>query len=136
MVLRLFSTSIAVWAGVAAVAALAAVPAALAQGTPKPATETTKAANKAVQDYLRTSRVLSVKSAVYGDRRLAPEELRVLAELPPKPQLQARLVGTIQGPMSSLVGTINGLLSQLAYVVDQRAQQLGGAAATPSEATP
>jgi len=37
---------------VAAVAALAAVPAALAQGTPKPATETTKAANKAVQDYL------------------------------------------------------------------------------------
>jgi large subunit ribosomal protein L10 len=99
-------------------------PTAIAFGYDDPAV-----AAKVVQDYLRTSRVLRVKSAVYGDRRLAPQEVQALAELPPKPQLQARLVGTVQGPMSSLVGTINALLSQLAYVLDQRAQQLGGAGA-------
>ncbi len=61
-----------------------------------------------------------------GDRRLGPEDIQGLAELPGKSQLQARVVGTIQGPMASLVGMMNGLLSQIAYVVDQRAQQLGG----------
>ena len=54
------------------------------------------------------------------------EEVRSLAELPALPQLQARFVGTVQGPMASLVGTLNGLLTQIVYAVDQRVQQLGG----------
>ena len=85
-------------------------------------------AAKTFQDYVRTARLqnLSVKSAILGERRLAPAELQSLADLPGKPQLQARLVGTVQGPLASLVGSINGLLSQIVYVVDQRAQQLGG----------
>ena len=96
-------------------------PTAIAFGYDDPVT-----AARAVQDYLRTSRVLTVKSAVLGERRLAPEEVRTLAELPGKPQLQARFVGTVQGPMASVVGTLNGLLTQIVYVVDQRVQQLGG----------
>ena len=104
-------------------------PTAIAFGYDDPA-----AAAKAVQDYLRTSRVLKVKSAILGERRLAPDELQGLAELPSKERLQARLVGTIQSPMSSLVGPINGLLSQVAYVLDQRAQLLEGGSAT-SEAS-
>ena len=100
-------------------------PTAIAFGYDDPAV-----AAKAMQDYARTSRILRVKGAVLGDRRLSAEDVQGLAELPPKPQLQARVVGTIQGPMSSLVGTINGLLAQLAYVVDQRAQQLGGEGAS------
>ena len=96
-------------------------PTAIAFGYDDPA-----AAARVMQDYLRTSRVLRVKGALLGERRLSPEQLEGLAALPPLPQLQARLVGTVQGPMASLVGTINGLLSQIAYVVDQRVQQLGG----------
>lgn len=86
-------------------------------------------AARTFQDYVRTARLqnLSVKSAVFGQRRLGPDELQRLAELPSKPQLQARLVGTVQGPLASLVGAVNGLLSQIAYVLDQRAEQLGGA---------
>jgi large subunit ribosomal protein L10 len=99
------------------------------------------AAARVMRDYLRTSRVLQVKGAMLGERRLSADELQSLADLPGKPDLQARLVGTIQSPMASLVGTISGLLTQIAYVVDQRAQQLGGGAveidevaAQPSEA--
>jgi large subunit ribosomal protein L10 len=84
------------------------------------------AAARAMRDYLRTSRVLRVKGAMLGERRLSAEDLQSLADLPGKSDLQARLVGTIQGPMASLVGTISGLLSQIAYIVDRRAQQLGG----------
>lgn len=85
------------------------------------------AAARTLQDYLRTSRILRVKGAILGDRRLSAEDVEGLASLPPKAQLQARVVGTVQGPMASLLGTINGLLSQIAYVVDQRVGQLGGA---------
>jgi large subunit ribosomal protein L10 len=87
-----------------------------------------------MRDFLRTSRVLKVKGAVLGERRLAPDEVQGLAELPAKPQLQARLVGTLQGPMASLAGTVNGLLSQLVYVFDQRAQQMDGGATTDQAA--
>lgn len=84
------------------------------------------AAARAVQDYLRTSRILRVKGAILGGRRLAPDEVEGLAALPSKAQLQARVVGTVQGPMASLLGTFNGLLSQIVYVVDQRVGQLSG----------
>lgn len=93
-------------------------------------------AAKALQDYVRNSRVLTVKCAVLGDRRLEARELQTLAELPARPQLQARLVGTIQGPMAALIGTIEGLLRQLVYVIDQRALQLGEPAAAPAEEQP
>jgi large subunit ribosomal protein L10 len=83
-------------------------------------------AAKAMQDYARTSRILTVKGGILGERRLSAADLQGLADLPGKPQLQARVIGTIQSPMASLVGAMNGLLSQIAYVVDQRAQQLGG----------
>jgi large subunit ribosomal protein L10 len=81
-------------------------------------------AAKAVQDYVRASRVLRVKGAMLGDRRLAG-----------RPELQARLVGTFQAPMSSLIGTVNGLLTQLVYVFDQRAQQVGQNSASTAEAS-
>lgn len=83
-------------------------------------------AAKALEDYARTARVFAIKGGVLGGRRLDRKELQSLAELPGKPQLQARLVGTIQGPMASLVGTLNGLLSQIVYILEQRTQQLGG----------
>jgi large subunit ribosomal protein L10 len=92
-------------------------------------------AAKAVQDYVRASRVLRVKGAMLGDRRLAPDEVQSLAELPARPELQARLVGTFQAPMSSLIGTVNGLLTQLVYVFDQRAQQFGQNSAPTAEAS-
>ncbi|MCC7105796.1 MAG: 50S ribosomal protein L10 [Chloroflexi bacterium] len=88
------------------------------------------AAAKALQDHLRTSRLtLPVRGAVIGNRRLSPDELQTVAELPALPQLQARLVGTVQSPMTGLVGGINSVLSQLAYTLDERAKQLGGEAA-------
>ena len=99
-------------------------PIAIAFGYDDPVT-----AAKAVAEYQRTSRVLAIKSALLGDRRLSAAEVSQLAELPSKDQLRAQLVGAIQGPMASLVGAINGLLSNVVYAIDQRAQQLQEAAA-------
>jgi large subunit ribosomal protein L10 len=83
-------------------------------------------AAKALQDFVRVNRVMTIKAGILGDRRLDAEEVLRVAELPPRAQLQARLVGTVMSPMASLVGVMNGLLSNLAYVVNERAKQLGG----------
>jgi large subunit ribosomal protein L10 len=96
-------------------------PTAIAFGYDDPA-----AAAKVMQDYLRTSRILKVKSAALGDRRISPEQVQSLAELPPRNQLQARLLGALNGPASGFVGLLNGVLSQFTYIIDQRSQQLGG----------
>ena len=47
-------------------------------------------------------------------------------------QLQAQLVGTLLGPMSSLVGVMNAVLSSVVYVLEERARQMGGVEAPAS----
>lgn len=84
------------------------------------------AAARALTEYLRTSKVLKVKAGLLGERRLSPEEVTRLAELPPKEQLRAILLGSVQGPLAGFVGVLNGLLSSVAYAIDQRAAQLEG----------
>lgn len=80
-------------------------------------------AAKALSEYMRTSRLLSVKAALLGDRRLSAEEVTRLAELPPREQLRAEVVGALQGPLAALVGVLNGLLTNVVYAIDQRVQQ-------------
>jgi large subunit ribosomal protein L10 len=50
-----------------------------------------------------------------------------LAKTPPRLQLQAMLVGSLQGPAASLVNLFNAPLRDLAYVIQARAEQLQGA---------
>lgn len=82
------------------------------------------AAARALRDHVRATRLaLTIKGAILGARRLSPEELQGVADLPGRAQLQARVVGTIQSPMTGVVGAMNSLLSQLAYVLDARVKQ-------------
>lgn len=80
---------------------------------------------KALQDYVRTARLsLAIRGAMLGDRRLSPQAVQEVADLPARPQLQARVLGTFQGPMAGLVGAMNGVLSELVYALEARAKQL------------
>lgn len=84
---------------------------------------------KALQDFLRTSRVLKVKTVLVGDRRLPPEELGRIAELPPRSELVARIVGTVQGPLAGVVGMVSAPLSTLVGLIEARRRQLEEGAA-------
>lgn len=80
---------------------------------------------KAVADYIRVSRTpLAIKGGVLGSEALSAERVQSLATLPPKPELQARLAGNIQGPLSGLVGLLNSALSELLSVLNEREKQL------------
>lgn len=95
------------------------------------------AAAKAVTDFARSSRILTVKGALLEGRLLPPAEVEQLATLPSREELLAKVVGGLQAPLYSLVSVLSGPIRALAYVLQARAQQLegnqpGGTAAEPA----
>ena len=91
------------------------------------------AVSKAVSDFARVSRILTVRGAMMGNRLLGPPDVEALATLPPREELLGRLVGLLASPMSRTLGVLGGPSRSLAYVLQARADQLGGDGAPPEE---
>jgi large subunit ribosomal protein L10 len=90
---------------------------------------------KALLTYIRTSRtVLTIKGGILGKQVLSTEQVETLSTLPPRGQLQATLAGSIQGPLAGFAGIVNSVLSGLLYTLEQRAEKMGEATATPTTA--
>lgn len=89
------------------------------------------AAAKALQDYIRTSRLpLTIQGAVLGAGPALPaSEVERLAALPPKPQLVANLLGQLQMPIASLLSVLNGPLRGLDNLLQARIRQMESAPA-------
>lgn len=85
---------------------------------------------KALMDYVRTSKVVTIKGGILGHQRLTPAEVESLARTPGRAQLQGQVFGALQGPISLLAHLINAPLRDLAYVLQARADQLSGGAET------
>jgi len=91
---------------------------------------------KVLEENLRGAPAgLVVRGAIMDGTVLGPEALRELAQLPPRSQLLAELLGQLQGPMASLlavlewpftelVSLLEGLLSQLPSLIAARMRQL------------
>jgi large subunit ribosomal protein L10 len=90
---------------------------------------------KALNDFARTSRILTVTGALFGPSVVPAERVSELANVPTRPQLFGQVVGNVQGPLNNLVGSLNGLLSQLVYALQGYAdKQGGGETPAPAEA--
>ncbi len=90
------------------------------------------AAAKAVADYVRTSKVVTIKSGIIGGRALTSKEVENLAQLTGgKTQAKANLVGAIQGPLANTYNTLAAPLRDFCYVLQARADQLNSG--TPAE---
>lgn len=83
-------------------------------------------ASKAVSDFARTSRILTVKGAVLDNQFISPGDVESLATMPPREVLLGRLVGMLASPMARTVGVLGGPSRSLAYLLQARADQLGG----------
>lgn len=80
---------------------------------------------KAVADYIRTSRVVVLKSGILGGRALSAEQVDNLAKMPGgKNYAKAQVVGVIQGPMATTYSLLSAPLRDLCYVIQARAEQL------------
>lgn len=92
------------------------------------------AAAKAVADYVRTSRVVVLKSGILGGRNLTAEQVENLARMPGgKNYAKAQVVGTIQSPLATTYSLLSAPLRDLCYVIQARAEQLQGGAEQPAE---
>jgi large subunit ribosomal protein L10 len=67
---------------------------------------------KTLMDFARESQILQIRGAILGDRFVGPDAVKDLADLPPREVLLAQLLGTVQGPMSTLVSTITAPLRE------------------------
>jgi large subunit ribosomal protein L10 len=82
---------------------------------------------KAMSEFARTSRILTLKGGLLGNRVLAAEDVGRLADLPSREQLIAQVVGGFQAPIAGLVNVMSGTLRNLAGVLEARRQQLESA---------
>ena len=82
--------------------------------------------SKAITDFARTSRILTVKAGVLNQRVIQPAEVEALATMPSREVLLGRALGLMVSPLARTVGVLSGPSRSLAYLLQARADQLGG----------
>ncbi|HBT47358.1 MAG TPA: 50S ribosomal protein L10 [Peptococcaceae bacterium] len=78
---------------------------------------------KIVSGLARTKEEFKVKAGVLQGKIIGQAEIKALAELPPREQLLAKVVGGLQGPLYGLVGVLSGPLRSLVYALEAIRQQ-------------
>ena len=87
--------------------------------------------SKIVSDFARTSRILTVRGGVMANRMVSAPDVEAIATLPSREELLARLLGMVASPMARLAGVLGGPGRSVAYLLNARAEHLGGG---PTEA--
>jgi large subunit ribosomal protein L10 len=82
--------------------------------------------SKVVTDFVRTSRILTVRGGIMNHRLVSAPDIDAIATLPSRDELLGRLVGMLASPMARVVGVLGGPVRQLPYLLNARADQLGG----------
>jgi large subunit ribosomal protein L10 len=79
---------------------------------------------KVLTAFAREFEKPAVKIGLVDGRPVTPDQVKRLADLPPREVLLAQLAGYIQAPMAQFAGVMNGLLSQMVGALEAlRAQR-------------
>jgi large subunit ribosomal protein L10 len=78
---------------------------------------------KLLKDFAKETNKGEVKSGVMGEAILSADDVKAIAELPPREVLLAILLGTMAAPMSQLVGVMNQKLASIVYVLKAAADK-------------
>lgn len=73
---------------------------------------------KALSDFAKEVEVITLKSGVLDGQALDEGQIKYLATLPSKQELQAKLLGLLQAPMSKFLGTLQAAPEGFARVLN------------------
>ena len=85
------------------------------------------AASKALLEYIKDHKGMSVKAGVVEGRILTSDEIVALSKLPSKEVLIAQMLGSLNSPITGLVGTLNGIISNFVFTLQSIADQKAAA---------
>jgi large subunit ribosomal protein L10 len=80
-------------------------------------------AAKALDSFARQTQSLAFKGGVMDGAALSPDDLRQIARLPPRDQLNAQLAGIVASPLTGLVRGLGSMISGVAIALEQLRQQ-------------
>ena len=86
---------------------------------------------RALKDFAKANESLVIKGGVLDEQRLTVEEILVLAEIAPRPELLARLAVAMAAPMQQFAALLNALPQNLAYALKALIDE-GGAPGAPA----
>ena len=84
---------------------------------------------KVVYDFIKENKlekteVLTIKLGVVEGKVISVDEVKALASLPPREVLIAKVLGSMQAPISGMVNVLQGTIRNMVYVLDAiRAQK-------------
>ena len=73
---------------------------------------------KIVCDFAKENKELKVKVGVLDGKVIGAEEIKALAALPPKEVLVAKLLGSMNAPISGFVNVLQGTIRNVVYALD------------------
>jgi len=84
------------------------------------------AVSKILVDFAKNCDTFIVQGGLLLGRILKKEDVKTISELPSKEILFARLLGTIQAPVSRFMGVLNGKSRELLSILKQLSEKKGG----------
>ena len=76
------------------------------------------AAAKAVLEFGKDKENFKVTGGVFDGKPVSPAELKIVADLPSKEVLLARIIGTLVSPHRGILGVLSGVPRQLVYAIN------------------
>jgi large subunit ribosomal protein L10 len=73
---------------------------------------------KILNDFSKDHKALELKAGVLDGKVIAVDEVKALAELPSREELLAKLVGSMQAPISGLVNVLQGNIRNFVYTLE------------------
>ena len=78
---------------------------------------------KIAVNFAKDNEAMEIKGGFLDGEYLDKSQIVALAKVPSKDELIAKMMGSINSPLTGLVGTVNGVISALARTIDAVAKQ-------------
>ncbi len=78
---------------------------------------------KLISEFIKENRIMEIKGGLVEGKVIDAEAVKALASLPPREVLIARLLGSMQSPITGLVNVLQGNIRNLVYTLEAVRQQ-------------